>query len=209
LDTIFNPYNFRNEIIWKRQSAHSDAKTKFADVTDTILFYVKSKEAKFHPQYGLHNPEYVQKFYRFDDNDGRGKYRLDNITSPNPRRNMMYEWLGFPWPQKGWRFQRETMQKLHDEGRIYYPRHKDGTLDTTKRPAVKRYLNEQEGSIITNAWIDINSLHSSDAERLGYPTQKPLALLDRIIQASSDSDSVILAKSPVFHPFRDANLRYT
>ena len=74
------------------------------------------------------------------------------------------------------------MQKLHDEGRIYYPRHKDGSFDTTKRPAVKRYLNEQEGSIITNAWIDINPLHSSDAERLGYPTQKPLALLERIIQ---------------------------
>ena len=105
---------------------------------------------------------------------------------------MMYEWLGFPWPQKGWRFQRETMQKLHDEGRIYYPRHKDGTLDTTKRPAVKRYLNEQEGSIITNAWIDINPLHSSDAERLGYPTQKPLALLERIIEASSNPGDVVL-----------------
>src|SRR3989440_11762671 len=84
------------------------------------------------------------------------------------------------------------MQKLHDEGRIYYPQHKDGTFDTNKRPALKRYLNEQEGSIITNAWIDINPLHSSDAERLGYPTQKPLALLERIIQASSTPDSVIL-----------------
>src|SRR6266852_5052272 len=81
LDTIFSPQNFRNEIIWKRQSAHSDAKTKFADVTDTILFYAKSKDAKFNPQYGLHDPEYVEKFYRFDDQDGRGAYRLDNITS--------------------------------------------------------------------------------------------------------------------------------
>src|SRR5712692_3645931 len=84
------------------------------------------------------------------------------------------------------------MQKLHDEGRIYYPRHKDGTLDTTKRPALKRYLNEQEGSIITNAWIDINPLHSSDAERLGYPTQKPLALLERIIEASSNPGDIVL-----------------
>jgi len=192
LDTIFSPQNFRNEIIWKRQSAHSDAKTKFADVTDTILFYAKSKDAKFNPQYGIHDPKYVENFYRFDDHDGRGLYRLDNITSPNPRPHMMYEWQGFPWPQKGWRFQRETMQKLHDEGRIYYPRHKDGSFDTTKRPAVKRYLSEQEGSIITNAWTDINPLHSSDAERLGYPTQKPLALLERIINANSNPGDVVL-----------------
>jgi len=192
LDTIFGPQNFRNEIIWKRQSAHSDAKTKFSDVTDTILFYAKSKDTLFHPQYGQHDPQYIETFYRFDDHDGRGLYRLGDMASPNPRPNMMYEWMGFSYPAKGWRYQRETMQKLHDEGRIYYPRHKGGSLDTTKRPALKRYLNEQEGSIITNAWIDINPLHSSDAERLGYPTQKPLALLERIIAASSNPGDTIL-----------------
>ena len=84
------------------------------------------------------------------------------------------------------------MQKMHNEGRIYYPRHKDGSLDVTKRPAVKRYLNEQEGSIITNAWLDIQPLHSVDAERLGYPTQKPLALLERIITSSSSPGDVVL-----------------
>ncbi len=192
LDTIFSPQNYRNEIVWKRQSAHSDAKTKFPDVTDTILFYAKSKETIFHPQYGQHDAQYLESFYRFNDNDGRGLYRLGDMASPNPRPNMMYEWMGFSYPAKGWRYQRETMQKLHDEGRIYYPKHKDGSLDTTKRPALKRYLNEQEGSIITNAWIDITPLHSSDAERLGYPTQKPLALLERIIAASSNPGDVIL-----------------
>lgn len=192
LDTIFGPQNFRNEIVWKRQSAHSDAKYKFADVTDIILFYVKSKEAKFRPQYGLHDPEYLEKFYRFDDKDGRGSYRLGDMASPNPRPNMMYEWMGFAWPQKGWRYQRETMQKLHDEGRIYYPRNKDGTYDTSKRPALKRFLSEQEGSIITNAWLDIQPLHSSDAERLGYPTQKPVALIERILQASSNEGDIVL-----------------
>src|SRR5262249_18188170 len=88
LDTIFGPQKYRNKIVWKRQSAHNDEKTKFSDVTDTILFYVKSKEARFSPQYGQHDPDYIAKFYRFDDNDGRGPYRLDNITSPNPRPNM-------------------------------------------------------------------------------------------------------------------------
>src|SRR5919109_4693861 len=95
LDTIFGVQNFRNEIIWKRQSAHSDAKNKFSDVADIILFYVKSKAETFTPQYVEHDPEYLEKFYRFDDEDGRGVYRLGDITSPNPRPNMMYEWMGF------------------------------------------------------------------------------------------------------------------
>src|SRR6266536_1244424 len=76
LDVIFEPKNFRNEIIWKRQTAHSDAKYKFSDVADILLFYVKSKEAKFTPQYGRHDPQYIENFYRFDDNDGRGRYSL-------------------------------------------------------------------------------------------------------------------------------------
>jgi site-specific DNA-methyltransferase (adenine-specific) len=167
LDAVFGPKNFRNEIIWKRQSAHSDARYKFSDVADTILFYA-------------------------NDNDGRGKYRLGDMASPNPRPNMMYEWKGFAWPQKGWRYQRETMRKLDGEGRIWYPKKKDGDLDTSKRPALKRYLAEQAGSIVTNVWDDINPLHSAHAERLGYPTQKPIALLERIISASSNEGDLVL-----------------
>src|SRR5205807_1446885 len=91
----------------------------------------------------------------FDDGDGRGTYRLGDMASPNPRPNMMYKWKGFDWPQKGWRYQRETMEKLDLEGRIYYPRKVYGGLDTTKRPALKRYLEEQEGSIVTSVWDDI------------------------------------------------------
>ena len=84
------------------------------------------------------------------------------------------------------------MQKLHDEGRIYYPSRKDGSMDTTKRPAVKRYIGESEGSITTNIWTDILPLHGADAERLGYPTQKPVALLERIISASSNPGDLVL-----------------
>jgi DNA modification methylase len=192
LDAIFGTQNFTNEIIWKRQSAHSDAKTKFSDVADIILFFTKSNSALFNPQYTEYDQSYVSNFYRFDDKDGRGIYRLGDMASPNPRPNMMYEWMGFPYPAKGWRYQRETMQKLHDEGRIHYPRHADGSFDTSKRPSLKRYLNEQEGSIVTNVWDDINPLHASDAERLGYPTQKPLALLERIILSSSNEGDIVL-----------------
>ena len=153
---------------------------------------MKSKEAKFTPQYGEHDQQYIENFYRFYDNDGRGRYSLADMASPNPRPNMMYEWMGFPYPDKGWRYQRETMQKLHDEGCIWYPRQKDGTFDFSKRPRLKRYLKEQEGSIITNIWTDIQPLHDVAAERLGYPTQKPLALLERIILASSNPGDIIL-----------------
>jgi DNA modification methylase len=192
LDIIFGAINFRNEITWKRQSAHSDARNRFANVTDIILFYVKSKQAQFKPQYDEYYQEYVSKNYRHNDNDGRGFYALGDMTSPNPRPNMMYEWLGFSYPEKGWRYQWETMQKLHDEGRIYYPKKPDGSYDLTKRPALKRYLDEQKGNIITNIWTDIPPLSAQAKERLGYPTQKPLALLERIINASSNENDIIL-----------------
>jgi site-specific DNA-methyltransferase (adenine-specific) len=84
------------------------------------------------------------------------------------------------------------MRKLDGEGRIWYPKKKDGDLDTSKRPALKRYLAEQAGSIVTNVWDDINPLHSAHAERLGYPTQKPIALLERIISASSNEGDLVL-----------------
>ena len=191
LDIVFGPTNFRNEITWKRQSAHSDAKHKWADISDIILFYSKGKVYTFKPQYVAHDPDYIQDFYRYDDSDGRGRYRMGDMTSPNPRPNMMYEWLGFSYPVKGWRYSQETMQKLHDEGRIHYPRLKTGEPDTSKRPALKRYLSEQEGSIIGNVWTDISPVQAK-GESLGYPTQKPTALLERIINASSNPGDVIL-----------------
>jgi DNA modification methylase len=185
LDGIFGHQNFRNEIVWKRTTTHSDAK-RWAPVSDTILYYTKSEIFTWNPQYLEYEASYIADKYRYDDRDGRGLYQLDNITSPNPRPNLTYEWLGFPPPPNGWRYSRETMQKLHDEGRIWYPATRD------KRPRLKRYLNESAGRIVDNIWLDIYPINSQATERLGYPTQKPRALLERIIQASSNPGDLVL-----------------
>jgi site-specific DNA-methyltransferase (adenine-specific) len=191
LDAVFGAENYRNEITWKRTTTHSDSKT-WSKVSDVILFYSKSREFTWNTPREPHSEEYKSTKYRHDDDDGRGVYRLDNMTSPNPRPNMMYEWLGFPSPQMGWRYQRETMKRLHDEGRIWYPRTKDGELDVSRRPQLKRYLNEMEGGVMGTVWTDIPPINSQAQERLGYPTQKPRALLERIVAASSNLGDVVL-----------------
>lgn len=192
LDPIFGINNFRGEIIWKRVNAHGDAKKKLAVLKDTIWYYSKSDKYTYAPVYTEHTEEYKGNFYKYDDNNGRGVYRLNDMSSPSPRPNMMYEWLGFPYPAKGWRYQKDTMQKLHDEGRIYYPTKKDGSFDYSKRPSLKRYLEEQKGTLLGDFWDDIQNVQAQAKERIGYPTQKPEALLERIIQMASNAGDVVL-----------------
>jgi site-specific DNA-methyltransferase (adenine-specific) len=122
--------------------------------------------------------KYTDDFYKYDDGDGKGLYQLGDMASPNPRPNMMYEWQRFPYPAKGWRYEKETMQKLHDEGKIYYPTTIQGEYDFSKRPRLKRYLNEQKGQLLGDVWTDIQNVQSQSGERIGYPTQKPEALLE-------------------------------
>ncbi len=190
LDGIFGFDRFQNEIIWKRTTTHSDSKT-WSRVADTILFFTKGKEFTWNVPRGAHSDEYVATRYKGDDGDGR-KYMLDNMTSPNPRPNMMYEWKGFPFPAKGWRFSKETMTKLDKEKRIWYPTHDDGSFDTTKRPRIKRYLAEMEGGVMGTIWTDIHPVNSQAKERMGYPTQKPVALLERVLSASTAPGQVVL-----------------
>lgn len=191
MDAVFGANTYRNEVIWKRTGTHNDARHSLPDVSDTLLFY-SLQDAALNPIHLEHSPEYITEKFRYNDNDGRGPYQRTDITSPQPRPNMMYTWRGWPFPDKGWRYQRETMQQLHDEGRIYYPTDSDGTPDYTKRPRRKRYLSESKGPLLGNVWTDIAPLNSQAIERTGYPTQKPLALLERIIELSSDPDDVVL-----------------
>lgn len=183
-DAIFGAENFRSEVTWLRTTTHNDAK-RWSPNSDIILYYGKSASVTWNPIHLPHDAAYVASKYRHVDEDGR-RYRLDNMTSPNPRPNLTYEWNGHAPPAKGWRYSRETMQTLHDEGRIWYPDSKD------KRPQLKRFLDEQPGPVAGNVWTDIPPINSQAAERLGYPTQKPLALLERIIEASSNPGDVVL-----------------
>jgi site-specific DNA-methyltransferase (adenine-specific) len=184
MDAVFGPEAFTSEIIWKRTNTHSDAK-RWSPVSDTLLYYAKSGSARWNAPLVPHDKEYINDKYRNRDPDGR-LYTLDNMTSPKPRPNMTYEWKGYPPPPFGWRYSRETMARLDGEGRIWYPE------DKSKRPRLKRYIDEMPGVLMGNVWTDINPINSQAAERLGYPTQKPEALLERIIKASSNEGDLVL-----------------
>jgi DNA modification methylase len=196
LDKIFGYGNFRGEIIWQRATAHSDAKKKLAVLSDSIFWFSKSAKFYYSPSYVKHNENYVRDFYRNDDNNGRGIYRLDNMAAPagggmsaiNPntgKPNGWYIYKGFYPPEKGWRYSIDTMEKLDSEGRIYFPKMKNGDFDYSKRLCLKRYLNELQGQIVGNIWTDISMIQSQSKELIGYPTQKPESLLERILAMSS------------------------
>jgi len=185
LDTIFDPRNFRNEIVWERTSSHNDTRTKYPDVSDTIFFYTKSDKYTFHVQYQEYSEKYIQEFYRYVDEKGR-RYRLSDLRSPNPRPNLTYDYKGYKPHPNGWAVSREKMEQLDAQGRLYFPKAQDGRIQ------LKRYLDEMPGSRVGNIWSDIKPVQAQAAERLGYPTQKPLALLERIIQASSNPGDIIL-----------------
>lgn len=185
LDEIFRGDNFIGEIVWKRVAGHGDAK-RWSPVHEAILCYTKTASFVWNAPKVPLTEEYTGSKYVHDDGDGRGLYRLDNLTSPNPRPNMTYEWQGFEPPPKGWRYSRSTMDALDADGRIHKPN------DKSKRPQLRRYLEESEGRAVDDVWTDIPPVNSQAIERLGYPTQKPLALLERIIDSSSNPGDLVL-----------------
>ena len=189
-DAIFGATSFQNEITWKRTFTHGDSRT-WSRAADIIFFYTKSGHFTWNVPYEQHSESYIKSHYKSIDENGR-RYQLTSILSPSPRPNMMYEWKGFSSPPMGWRFSRETMAELDAKGLIWYPKHKDGSVDTKRRPRYKRYLDEQKGTVVTTIWTDIAPINSQAQERLGYPTQKPVALLERIIAASSNEGDLVL-----------------
>ncbi len=191
LDAVFGHENFRNEITWKRRVGMSSAvhtSNKFGVITDSILYYAKSETAAFYPQYNRDDPDYekyVQERFVMEDEDGR-RYQATSLTNPAPRPNLRYEYKGYQPPANGWMISRDKMEKWDSEGRIYFPKDLKGRLRR------KSYADELRGMPVQNLWTDIPELNSQAKERLGYPTQKPRALLERIISASSKPGDVIL-----------------
>jgi site-specific DNA-methyltransferase (adenine-specific) len=158
---------------------------RFGTVTDTILFYTKSEEYTFNKQYGPHDTEYIEHFFKHVDESGR-RYRLADLSNPADRPNLKYSYKGYPPPPKGWAVSKERMEQMDKEGRLWFPSDPQGRIQR------KRFLDELEGDPIESLWDDIPPIHAHAIERLGYPTQKPLALLERIISASSNEGDVVL-----------------
>lgn len=179
MDTIFGVEQFRNDIIWKRTSAHSDAK-RYGRVNDSLLFYSKGRKWTWNPQYQPYDEEYRKRFRR-KDADGRAWSDYSLSAKGLSGGGYEYEYKGIT---SLWRVPPETMKRLDAEGRLHF----------TSRGGIrrKRYLDEMKGTLMSSSWTDIPPINSQAKERIGYDTQKPLALLERIIKASSNPGDVVL-----------------
>ncbi|HLX35654.1 MAG TPA: DNA methyltransferase [Candidatus Limnocylindrales bacterium] len=189
LDGIFGRAAFKSEIIWKRSSAHSDTRQgrrQHGRIHDVILFYSKGSTWTWNPVYQAYDPEYVRHFYRHIEAGSGRRYTLSDITAPGggdpAKRNPHYSFMGI---DRYWRYSRESMDKLVADGRIIQSR--PGAV-----PRQKRYLDEMPGVALQDLWTDIPPVSAQGQERVGYPTQKPVALLRRVLESSTNRGDVVL-----------------
>ena len=186
LDRIFGETNFQCEIIWRRNLAKGLAFTAFPNNHDTLFYYGGGGKITFHPPVNAYDEddldEKTSEKYSQRDPDGR-RFQLTSLLNPaTDRPNLTYEFLGV---KRVWRWTRARMQDAYENGLVVQTR--PGAV-----PRFKRYLDEQEGRPVDSVWNDIPPINSQAKERLGYPTQKPLALLDRIVRASSNENDIVL-----------------
>ena len=205
MDAVFGRKAFSCEVVWKRQSSHNRAK-RWAPVHDCILYYAGGGQPIWNRVLQPLDPEYVGRFYRHTNK--RGRYRVDNLTGPGlrdgntgqtgrdidpsergrhwelPPDRALPDWFSFPDGYAGMSA-RERLDVLEAQQMIYWPPR--GTM-----PGFKRYLTPASGAPVTDMVLDIPPLSAASKERLGYPTQKPLALLRRIVAASSNPGDVVL-----------------
>jgi len=184
MDAVFGPVSFRNEIIWKRTTAHNDPK-RFGRIHDVLLYYANGPAPLWNTVYVPYDDDYVERYYRYTDDSGR-HFASGNLTAPGHGSDSgQYEWKGKrPAPGRMWSYTRDKMEVMEREGRLFY---------TNKGfPRLKQYLDEMPGVSAQSIWTDVLNLRSWHDEGLGYPTQKPEALLERIIKASSNEGDLVL-----------------
>jgi DNA modification methylase len=182
MDEIFGEDNFRNQIVWKRTNAHGNATYQFGQIHDTILSYSKSESALLNQIFVQYDEEYIDTYFRLREERTGRRYTSQNLTNYNKDRpNLTYEWKGH---KRTWLFSKEKMAELDKKGLIIY--------SSSGFPRLKQYLDESPGIPLGDFWADIKALKHSGSEVLPYPTQKPEALLERIISAASNPNDLVL-----------------
>jgi len=185
LDEVFGMDAFRNEIVWQRTTAHSDTRGRFGEIHDTILCYAGAGPATWSELHLPYSDEYLEGKYALIENETGRRYRLGDLTAPGPRPNLEYEWRGVkPPPGRCWAVHRERMDEYEQRGRI--------VLSKTGMPQYKRYLDEMKGVPVQDLWTDIPPVNPMAEEKLAYPTQKPEALIKRLLLASSNPGDLVL-----------------
>jgi adenine-specific DNA-methyltransferase len=183
LDEVFGAVNFRNEVIWKRTTGKSLQSRRLPSNHDTLLVYQRSEATPWYAQTEEHDPAYIEQKYPYIEEGTGRRYGLWDLTNPNRNRpNLTYEFLGVT---KVWRWTKDRMQQAYDAGLVVQPR--PGGV-----PRLKRYLEETAGKALGDVWTDIPPVNSQALERVGYPTQKPEALLSRILQLSTVEGDLVL-----------------
>jgi len=187
LDVIFGENNFLNEIVWKRTNAHNSA-NRYAPVHDIIFYYSAGGDPAWNQQYGGYSDEYLASKYRHKDESTGRVYRLGDITGSGTRNGETGEkWRGFDVTAKNrhWMRPPSDLDEWDRQGRVYWP--KNGGF-----PQLKQFLDEKKGMPLQDVWVDIPPINSMADERLGYPTQKPLVLLERLVRTSSNPNDIVL-----------------
>lgn len=187
MNEVFGQWNFVNEIIWRRKQAQAWLSDQFGITNDSILFYSKGDERIFNPIYSKedqHTQTYIRERFVYDDGDGK-KYMKSPLINPNLRPTLKYEFEGVAPPPNGWLYSKQRMEKLREENRLVMPKKPSGRIYR------KIYVEEYKGQLIQNIWNDIPIVNPMAKERLDYPTQKPEALLQRIIKTSSNEGDIV------------------
>jgi site-specific DNA-methyltransferase (adenine-specific) len=190
LDQILGENNFQSEIIWKRTSSHGNVGRSFGNNTDSVFFYTGGTDYTWNQVFVPYSDKHVERKFTGIDPSGR-RYTTSDLRNPGIRPNLHYPYTASdgityqPHPN-GWAVSREVMERYDREGRLYFPKSHNGRL------RLKRFLDETHGERVQNLWDDIAPINSQADERLGYPTQKPLALLERIVKASSNRNDIVL-----------------